>query len=181
MHPQLAAALSRLDQVRDEIRALVHAAPVPVRSQKPAPERWSINEVVEHVGKVEELFVGALIASIDKARAAGLGAEVETPPLLAEDLKAVVEDRSTPRVAPEHVRPTGSVDAMASVATIEGSHQRLREALTAAEGLALSAVTFEHRIFGALNVYQWVDFIAGHERRHLAQLREVTAQLTTPS
>jgi hypothetical protein len=181
MHPQLAAALSRLDQATHDMRAAVDAVPSPLRSQKPALERWSMNEVLEHVAKVEELFVGSLVASIEKARAAGLGAEIDDPAMLSDPLKIAVEDRTTPRVAPEHVRPTGSIDAAAALAMIQSGHARLRETLEAADGLALSAVTFDHRVFGALNIYQWVDFIAGHERRHLAQLRETAGQVAVQS
>jgi hypothetical protein len=50
--------------------------------------------------------------------------------------------------------------------------------LTSCGGLALSTVTHEHRFFGKLNVYQWVDLIAGHEGRHTAQLREIAAQVS---
>lgn len=177
MHPQLAAALGRLDESRRDLHTAVNALPPPLRGQKPGPDRWSMNEVLEHVGKVEQVFVGALIASIDKARTSGLDAEVGNPAMLPEPLRTAVEDRRTRRTAPDHVQPTGTVDTAASLAAIQLAHGRLREALTAADGLALSTVTFDHRVFGALNVYQWVDFIAGHERRHLAQVREIAAQL----
>lgn len=50
-------------------------------------------------------------------------------------------------------------------------------AVLAADGLALGAVTAEHRFFGVLTVYQWVELVAAHERRHADQIREIGAAL----
>jgi hypothetical protein len=178
MHPQLAAALGRLDLVTRDLRDTAGAIPASLHARKPAADCWSVNEVLEHVGLVEQLFVTSLINNIEAAQAAGLTGEVEEPPLLAEQVRMMAEDRTTKRIAPERVRPTGGVAVEAALQTIEGGHERLRVALASAEGVTLSAVTLDHRFFGTLNVYQWVDFLAAHERRHLAQVRDIAAQLS---
>jgi hypothetical protein len=178
MHPELAAAFGRLDAVTRDLRAVAAAMPTPLRGQKPSAERWCVNEVLEHIGLVEELFVKALVTNIEAAKAAGLAQEVDAPALLSDDLQTVVEDRSSRRSAPERVLPAGQVDVTASLQTIEALHAQLREVIASADGLALSAVTHDHRFFGTLNVYQWVDLLAGHERRHLAQVREIVAQVS---
>ena len=49
--------------------------------------------------------------------------------------------------------------------------------MLAADGLALGAVTAEHRFFGVLTVYQWVELVAAHECRHADQIREIGAAL----
>ena len=177
MHSELAAALSRLDAVTGDLQAAVSAVPAEGQAQKPAPERWCVNEVLEHLALVEPLFVDALVAKIVDAKAAGLGAECEAPAFLSHEMKTVVEDRSTRRSAPERVQPTGHVDAAASLETISATHTRLRAAIESCDGLALGDVTHDHRFFGTLNVYQWVDLITGHERRHLAQVREIVEQV----
>lgn len=178
MHPHLEAAFGRLDSVTRDLHAAAASVPPPLRSRKPAPERWCVNEVLEHVGIVEQIFVTRLITNIEAAKAAGLGSEVDAPVMLSEELGVVVEDRSTRRTAPEPARPTGSVDSATALQSIEACHARLREAIASADGLALSSVTHDHRFFGTLNVYQWVDLMAGHERRHLAQVREIATELT---
>jgi hypothetical protein len=178
MHPELAAALGRLDAVTGDLRAAAAAIETPLRGQKPSAERWCVNEVLEHIGLVEQLFVKALVANIDAAKTAGLTAEVDAPPTLPDHLLTVIEDRSSRRTAPDRVVPTGQIDATVSLQTIEAVRAQLREAIASADGLALSAVTHDHRFFGTLNVYQWVDLLAGHERRHLAQVREIAAQIS---
>ena len=177
MHPQLAAALSRLDSVTRDLHAAATSIPLVMQCQKPAPERWCVNEVLEHIGMVEQLFVARLITNIETAKAAGLGSEVDAPAMLPEQLGQILEDRSARRTAPETVVPTGQVDSATALQSIEACHARLREAVASVEGLALSTVTHDHRFFGTLNVYQWVDLLAGHERRHLAQMREIAKEL----
>jgi hypothetical protein len=176
MHPQLAAALRRLESVTRDLHAAAGSMPPSLQARKPSPDRWSVNEVLEHIGMVEHLFITVLTANIDAAKAAGLSSEVEAPPLLPDELRAVIEDRSTRRNAPETAVPTGRIDAATALQRIDDVHARLREVAGSADGLALSTVTHSHRAFGTLNVYQWIDFLAGHERRHLAQIREIAGE-----
>ena len=49
MHPHLDAALSRLDESRAALRAAVEAVPAALRTRKPAQDRWSVAEVLEHL------------------------------------------------------------------------------------------------------------------------------------
>ena len=77
----------------------------------------------------------------------------------------------------DDAHPTGSVGGLTSLQTIAAGHDQLKEVLASADGLALSTVTHEHRFFGRLNVYQFVELLAGHERRHTAQLREIASQV----
>ena len=177
MPSHLIAALSHLDAATRDLRAAVDAVPASQRGQKPAPTRWSVNEVIEHVAKVEQSFVGAMLAKIEAARAAGLGPEVADPPMLPEQTRTRLTDRTNPRQAPESVVPTGTVEALTAIQTIEATHLRLKDALVPCDGLALSTVTHDHRFFGTLNVYQWVELLAGHEGRHSAQVREITTQV----
>jgi hypothetical protein len=177
MHPHLTSALAHLEAASRDLRAAVDAVPVPLRAQKPAPDRWSVDEVVEHLGKVEQIFFGALLTKLEAAQVAGLCAESETPPLLPEQTRTFMADRTNPRNAPEPVQPTGTVDAMTGLQIMETGHSRLKEALQRCDGLALSSVTHDHRFFGTLNVYQWIELMAGHEGRHTAQLREIATQV----
>jgi len=174
MHPQLAAALGRLNSVTNELRAAVASHPPSLHGRKPSPERWCVNEVLEHLGLVEQLFVTALVAKIATAKTAGLTSEVDAPAMMGDQMRAVVEDRSSRRTAPDHVVPAGHVGAAAALELIDAGHARLRDAIGSCDGLALSTVTHDHRFFGTLNVYQWIDLLAGHERRHLAQIMEIT-------
>jgi len=178
MHPFTIAVFDRLSESRGNLRAAVEAVPPAARAQKPAPERWSINEVLEHLSLVESLFTQRIATAIDKAREEGLGLEQasERAPLPAH-IEAIVADRSNARTAPEPARPQGNLDATTAWHRVEQSRAVLRDTIAAADGLALSTVTESHPAFGALTVYQFVELIAAHEGRHTAQIREITAKL----
>jgi hypothetical protein len=45
------------------------------------------------------------------------------------------------------------------------------------DGVALSDVSAPHPALGPLNGYQWFLFLAAHEGRHTAQIREITAAI----
>jgi hypothetical protein len=174
MHPQLTSAFGRLDATYRDLQAAVAAVPASLHGQKPADDRWCVNEVLEHLSLVEQFFLGSLTDKVAQAKAT-LGREVESPAGLAEETRAVVVNRQSKRMAPEPVQPTGALDSATALRRIADGHARLRETVTAADGLALSSVTHDHRFFGTLNVYQWIELMAGHEARHLEQIREIAA------
>jgi len=181
MHPHLTQVFSRLDQARSSLRSSVDAVPPPLRQQRPAPERWSAAEVLEHLSMVERLFAGRVASAIDVACAAGLGAEMAGRTPLPEPIEARMADRLKTRSAPDAVRPTGTVDDGTAWAAIEDGHSTLRALVGSADGLALSQVTIDHPAFGSMSVYQWVELIAAHEARHAAQIREIAAALAAPA
>ena len=46
-----------------------------------------------------------------------------------------------------------------------------------AEGRALDQVKKPHPVLGELDGYGWISFVASHEARHAAQIREISEQL----
>lgn len=181
MHPHLEAALSRLDESRAALRAAVEAVPAPLRERKPATGRWSVAEVLEHLALVERRYLAQLPEPIAAARQAGLGPETGPRSALPAEIGAMLADRTSRRPAPEIVVPSGTLDAAAALASAEEVRDEFRSMMAALDGLSLGNVIYAHHRFGPLNLYQWVEFIAAHESRHVQQVREVAAQLAPPS
>ena len=77
----------------------------------------------------------------------------------------------------EAARPTGTLDAAQAWAAFQRSGDTIRETVGAADGLALSQVTYAHPFFGTLTVYQWVELLSGHRVRHAEQIGEIAGQL----
>ena len=177
MHPHLNDVFSRLDHSRAALGAALASIPAPLRQQKPAPERWSAAEVLEHLSMVERIFTGRIGDAIAAARSGGLAQESAGRSPLSDTIEARMADRVNKRNAPEVARPTGTLDAAAAWTAVESGHQRLRELVTAADGLALSEVSIEHPFFGAMTVYQFVELMAAHEGRHTEQIREIATAL----
>ena len=173
MHAHLTHVFSLLDDSRAQVKAAVDTVPEHRRRERPAPDRWSVAEIIEHLSLVEKRFTGVVATAIARARETGLAPETSArTPFPAEHARRV-RDRSEVRQAPEMVQPTGSMDLAGAWAALDQAGQGLRDTVSAADGLALSGVTGDHHVWGALNVYQWVELAAGHEMRHADQIREI--------
>src|SRR4051812_38481481 len=130
MHPRIHEVLSYLDTRRDELRAAVDAVPAGLRETRPAPERWSAAEVVEHLAMVEGRMARGIFAKrIDEARAKGVGMERETTPVGPSFDAGGLVDRTMPRTAPEPVVPQGGKDAETAWAELQQVRAGLRATL----------------------------------------------------
>ena len=178
MHAHLLDVLARLDRSRAELGAAVESIAVGLRQQRPAADRWSTAEVLEHLSLVERLITGRMVDAIASARGRGLAAETAARAPLPDAIETRMADRSNRRNAPEASIPTGTVDAGAALRAIEEGHYRLRALAGDVDGLALGEVTFEHPFFGPMTVYQWIELMAAHELRHTEQIREIARAVT---
>ena len=180
MHPHLAEVFALLDQSRAALRAAVATVEPGDRARRPGPDRWSVNEILEHLGLVERSF-GALVSeALAKADPADLADERDARVRLPDDLRVVVRDRRERRKAPDSVVPTGTLDDGAAWDSLEQGRQQFRATVSAAEGPALGTVTATHRRWGPLTIYQWVEVLATHEARHAEQIAEVAAHFRLP-
>ena len=177
MHTHLTEVLARLDKARGTLRGAIDAIPPDMQRQRPAPERWSAAEVLEHLTLVERIFGGRIVNALDAARS-GLSSEAHPRAPLPDAVEQRMGDRVNKRQAPEPARPSGTVDVASGWAMLESHHSTLRAALSGCDGLALSQVTLDHPFFGTMNVYQWVELMAAHEGRHTEQIKEIAAELT---
>jgi hypothetical protein len=175
MHAHLQEVLPLLDNSRSVLKAAVDQVPTTLRRTRPADDRWSVAEVLEHLAKVNRLFAEYIATSVAKARASGLGPEQQPRAPLSTDIVNKMKDRSARRQARDIVLPSGSVECDDAWADLDRSREDIRQAVLEADGLALGSVTAEHRFFGVLNVYQWVELTAEHECRHADQIREIAA------
>ena len=176
MHQHLNDALATLDASRRALRQAMAEIPARSRTERPGPERWSPVEIVEHLSLVETRFATIVGGKIADALNAGLGPEGEVRTPLPEKIQSMLADRTGKRTAPEAAIPSGAMSEAAAWGAADQARAGFRAAVSRADGLALSGVIHEHPFFGALNVYQWVELIAAHEMRHVAQIREAAAQ-----
>jgi hypothetical protein len=177
MHTHLTEVLSRLDAARASLRGAIDAIPPAMQRQRPAGDRWSAAEVLEHLTLVEGIFGGRIMKALEAARS-GLSSEAHPRAPLPDAVEQRMVDRVNKRQAPEPAQPTGRIDVAAGWTAMENNHAALRAALAGCDGLALSQVTLDHPFFGTMTVYQWVELMAAHEGRHTEQIREIAAALT---
>jgi hypothetical protein len=181
MHPRIEEVLDYLDTERDALQEAVELVPPELRDQSPGPDRWSVAQVLQHLGIIEKRIAMGMTKWIADARAGELGPEIEASSILNSLPLQLIADRSQRRNAPEEVRPRGDIDAASAWKSLEQTRAALRAAILAGEGLALSEVVQPHPVLGPINVYQWALFVGSHETRHKGQVREIAAQLNAGS
>ena len=160
---------------RAALRSAMERVPAAMRQQKPAPDRWSVAEVLEHLGLVEGrvvMFLGPLIQ----------GAPVLDAPAHASATpidRSFLRDRSNKIQAPPPIQPTGSLSAEAAWTTLQDTRVKLLAMLETAESERrdLAQVTRPHPVLGPLDGYQWMATVGGHEERHTLQILEIAEAL----
>lgn len=177
LHAPLREVTDLLARTRDEVLAAWQALPPDTRERRPAPDRWTAAEVLEHLRMVEAGSAALLARRLQRAQEAGLGPETDHGSRL--DAFAARDDvvDGPPLDVPEVSRPAAGVRAADAEAGLRASRAALDAVIARANGLALGEVKARHLRFGEIDFYQWLLFIAAHERRHLRQLAELRAAL----
>jgi hypothetical protein len=181
MHSHVNAVLQRLDEAHAALERAVDTIPPLARTHRPAPERRSVAEVLEHVSLVEAAFTQRITAAISAAVATGLAPERAERAPLPTSIAAMLSNRSARRDAPNAVRPTGRLNSEVAWTAVERTRDELRAAIMQADGLALSTVMLAHPFFGSLTAYQMMELVAAHRERHAMQIREIATQLVAQS
>lgn len=178
MHPHTQELLDHLDRQREVLQQTFAATPPALRQRKPAADRWSVTEILEHLAIVERRVATLLDDGLRGAEAQGpLPPDRDDRPILASiDVERVL-DRERTVAAREPVQPTGKPTAEQSWQALAQSRQQLRDVLFAADGLDTRAIRAAHPVFGELDFRQWIAVSALHEARHAAQMRATVAML----
>jgi len=137
----------------------------------PAPEVWSIGQIVEHVALVE-LRMLDVIGKLPEAQAPS-ATKVRGEARFGR-LDATVPTRQQRRiVAPETLVPKGTWASPAlSLAAFVEARSRTIAAALAVTPEALEHV-LPHRFFGEFDLEEWAYFTALHSARHTAQVLEI--------
>jgi uncharacterized damage-inducible protein DinB len=171
-HPRTREVFDYLVTARVHLEDAVRAVPPGARDARPAPDRWSVAEILEHLTQANESIARLVDKRVAAGRDAGLGPDPESTSILWTLDVARVLDRRQRMEAPSRIHPTGTLSALAAWDGLGRADEALRNAVTAADGLALGTIAYPHQFLGPLNLYQWVAFAAAHEFRHAAQIRE---------
>ncbi|HTV00429.1 MAG TPA: DinB family protein [Luteitalea sp.] len=177
MHPRVREIVEYLEARRVVLRIAVETVEPDRRRQRPAPDSWSVAEVLEHLALVETRVTALFVQRLAEARSGGLAEEHDHSSLFTSfDLK-LVADRSRRILTTEAGVPSGALDADEAWAQLSLARDATLAALRGADGLALGDVVAAHHLLGPMNLYQWMLFLGAHEDRHAAQIRAVAKGL----
>jgi len=172
------SALKQYETTRDNFLKSIAGLSQKQWTFKPAPDRWSVAEVAEHITVSESTLMGLIQKQIMQSPAA---------PEKREQVKGKDEmilqrmpDRSHKAQAPEILRPTGR---WATEADLTKAFEQSRQAnidYIRTTNDDLRDHFFDHPAFGTLDGYQWLLLLSAHSARHTAQIEEVKADPNFP-
>jgi DinB family protein len=142
---------------------------------KPAADRWSIAQVMEHIAAAEDFLRNLDVEQVMKAPAGEPGRDVKKTD---EAVLARVPDRTNKAQAPEPLQPSnrfGSPEA--SVKHFVDSRATTEEFLKNTAGLRDHVMESP---MGKLDGYEFILLVAAHSERHTKQILEVKADPNFP-
>jgi hypothetical protein len=162
-------AIERLTLTRQILLDAVAGVTEPQARWKPAPDRWSILEYVEHLAVSDDELVAMIQRSLKTP------AHPETP----EERKAreqKIRETPVPRGAnraPEALQPGGHFASLnEAVSAFLAARDRTLEYAKTTQDDIRSHFT-NHGVLGPLDGYQWLTGNAHHVETHSAHIQEI--------
>ena len=151
---------------------------------KPAPDRWSIAENLDHIVIVQERVLGPILDQLANAPAPPADRDYQ-------QVDRIVINQFSNRLArfqaPEFVYPANEINPGELLKRLVANYARLAECLESRLGLrqhVLPAAPLKAVSNGAYEVmdgYQWILAAAAHTERHTKQMLEVMAEPGYPA
>ncbi len=142
---------------------------------KPASDRWSVAQVMEHMATAEDFIRGMLKEKVMLAPAGEPGRDVKKAD---EAVLAMVPDRTNKAQAPEPLVPANRFGSP------EGSIKHFVESRATTEDFLKTTAGLRDHVadspLGKLDAYEFVLLIAAHSERHTKQINEVKADPNFP-
>jgi len=170
-----AQLLAHLDAHRTALLDTIRSIPAELHHRKPAPDCWSVADVLEHLTLVEPRLVQLLSSRIKQAPALDAERQQGDEDVAARLDHAAIVDRRRRISAGDVVQPRGALGVPEALAMLATTREQLRAIVSETDGVDLTAVAHPHPALGEIDLVQWILFVGSHEARHTAQIREIVA------
>ena len=138
---------------------------------KPAPDKWSIAEVAEHIIMAE----GFIFQAVNGALQSPAREKMADAQAMDEKILTGVPDRTNKFKAPEQLQPHGQYKTVAeAVEAFKAARDKNIQYVGETQD-ALREHFFKHPVLGDLDAYQWILLMSAHTERHVNQILEVKA------
>src|SRR5258708_22334271 len=143
---------------------------------KPAPDRWSVAQVMEHIAAAEDFVRDGLIK--EKVMVSPPGEPGRDVMKIDAAVEAMIPDRTHKAQAPEPLVPNNRFGSP------EGSLKHFLESRETTEQFLRSTAGLRDHVMdgpvGKMDGFEFILFIAAHIERHVKQINEVTADPNFP-
>lgn len=163
------SAIKRLTRSRQTLLDAVDGVTETQARWKPAPDRWSILEYVEHLAVSDDALVQLIRRSLETPAAP----ETEDQ---RREREQRIRETPVPRGAnraPEMLQPSGTFQSLSdALAAFLAARERTMQFARTTEDDLRSHFS-PHSVLGALDGYQWLTGNAHHAETHAAHIREI--------
>ena len=172
------AALKHLQATHDAFLQSISGLSEKQWKFKPAPDRWSVAEVAEHIAVSESAILGL----VQKQFLASPAAPDKRAEVKGKDelILTAVPDRSHKAQAPEFLKPTNRWATQAELTKAFEDERKTTMDYVKTTNDDLRDHFGPHPVFGTLDAYQWILLISAHSERHTKQIAEVKADPNFP-
>jgi hypothetical protein len=170
-HDERAKVLNWLEESRKEFLASIDGVTEQQWKWKPAPERWSVGEVAEHIVLGEASQFGNVKKALSLPANPAWEAETNGK---TERLVAILAPRIGKAQAPEAIVPKGGMTLSQVRERFQAQREEIVKFATTTDA-PLKEHTIVNPFFGPLNGYHWLIYAPLHTMRHDKQIAEVKA------
>jgi DinB superfamily len=168
-------ALQYLESTKQDVLDATKGLSAAQWNFKPAPDRWSVAECMEHIASAEDYIRGMVEAQVMKAPAAP---DRDVAKIDAAII-ANVPERKTKAQAPDAIKPSNRFGSP------EGSIKHFIESRAATETFlkntsGLRDHAADSPVGTKWDAYEFILLIAAHSERHTNQIKEVKADPAYP-
>ena len=177
-YESIADIFTATEMVRERTRSLASTISDDEAVALPEDEKWTVQEIFEHIAIVDNGATRIAARLIEASRASGKLSDGSFT--LSSDFTEKSGRISAMKVeAPERVHPTGEVSIRDAISKLDANQPDLEALKADLETLDVSEAKFPHPFFGDLTAAEWLVVKTGHEDRHLAQIETVLQKIRT--
>lgn len=160
------------DKIREKLLAVIENVSDERANVLRDGEKWTVAQIVEHIGIVQESMSRISAKLLNKAKENGKNSEGGV--LISDDFsQKAAGAREQKFEAPDSVRPTGNQPIADSLKKLEETRQKLKELKPLFETVDCAEHKFPHPSFGEMNAHEWLALVGGHEIRHIEQIKKI--------
>jgi len=175
-YESIADIYSANEKFRERFTATVSALDPEEATALPDGEKWSIQQIVEHVSMVDFGISRICEKLLDGAKSEGKTSDGSFA--LSEKFGQRAAEIAVLKVeAPDRVQPTGDVAIAEALERMNASHEALGNLLQDFEQYDLSEPKFPHPFFGDLTAGEWLVMAGLHQQRHTNQIERLLEQI----
>jgi hypothetical protein len=168
-------ASTYLDETRNALLREIDGLSEARWTFKPALDRWSIAEILEHLAIVGNRVEDTL-AQLPQAPAPPAGYD---PKITDETVVKATAEPTTKFQAPSVISPSGRLTPASALDHFITSCGSIDATLQS--GSHLRGHVLSHPVVGPLDGYQWILLVAAHIARHTKQVRDVKTAPSFPT